>query len=291
VTAAPPEPAGLAFKAYEIEEFVDVHFFRRAGIFVARAARSLRLTPNAVSVIAAAVGIAGGAMLASDRLALAGFALLIVHGVIDSADGQLARMTGQVSEFGRVLDGVSGYVTHTAAYAAVLIGVLSRGGSPWLAGLAVFAGLCTAMQAQMYDYHRTVYAAVVIKGQVTAPAARPRHRHGVVAAYEAMQHILAGAHRQVEAVIAGRARLGEVREVDRARYRQEFYGPVCGWNLLGDNVRRYAIGLLAVTHRLDLLFLFIVGPMNLVFLVLWLRQQRVDRRFLTWISSTVTGSR
>jgi phosphatidylglycerophosphate synthase len=155
VNPAAPEPAGLAFKAYEIEELVDVYFFRRAGILVARAARTLSLSPNAVSVIAALVGVAGGAMLASERLATIGFGLLIVHGVIDSADGQLARMTGRTSEFGRVLDGISGYVTHIAAYLAVVIGVISRGGSPWIVVLAVIAGVCTAMQAQMYDYHRT----------------------------------------------------------------------------------------------------------------------------------------
>jgi hypothetical protein len=102
-----------------------------------------------------------------------------------------------------------------------------------------------------------------------------------------MQHKLAGAHRQVEAVIAGRAHLGTVRQDDRDRYRQDFYRLVCGWNLLGDNVRRYAIGVLAVVHRLDLLFAFIVGSMNVVLLALWLLQQRADRRFLASVADEV----
>ena len=91
---------GLAFKAYEIEELVDVYFFRRLGFVVARVAAALRLTPTQVTVFGALVGVAGGAMLYDQRLGLYAFALLILHGIIDSADGQLARMTGQVDGIG-----------------------------------------------------------------------------------------------------------------------------------------------------------------------------------------------
>ena len=167
------ESTALAYKAYEIEELVDVYFYRRVGYLIARAARVLRLSPNAVSVVAAIVGVAGGALLASPALALAGVGLLILHGAIDSADGQLARMTGQVSEFGRVLDGVSGYVTHVAVYLAIVALIVRQGGSAWMLGLALVAGVCTAIQAQMYDYHRTAYAAFAIKGRVPVDASAP----------------------------------------------------------------------------------------------------------------------
>jgi hypothetical protein len=207
--------------------------------------------------------------------------------VIDSADGQLARLTGQVSEFGRVLDGISGYVTHVAAYVAIMLGLLSQGGSPAIVVLAILAGVVTALQAQMYDYHRTVYADVVVRGVVDAP--HRRTRRGLVAAYEAVQHRLAGAHRGVESEIARRAADGLVREEDRTRYRQCFQGPVRGWNLLGDNVRRFAIGLLAFAHHLDWFFLLIVGPMNVIVIVLWLRQRRADRRFLALMSDAASA--
>ncbi len=95
----------LAFKAYEIEELADVWFFRPLGAVVARAAAALGLTPIQVTVAGGLVGMVAGALLYDESLAFAAFALLIVHSVIDSADGQLARMTGQVSELGRLLDG------------------------------------------------------------------------------------------------------------------------------------------------------------------------------------------
>ena len=67
---------------------------------------------------------------------------------------------------------------------------------------------------------------------------------------------------------------------DRARYRAAFYGPVRGWNLLGDNTRFYAIGVLAWLHHLEWFFAFILVPMNVALGVLWCWQRRADRRFL-----------
>jgi hypothetical protein len=275
-------PPGLAFKAYEIEELADVYFFRRCGIVVAHAARAGGLSPNMVSILAGAIGGVGGALLASERLAPAGVACLFLYGIFDSADGQLARMTGQTSEFGRLLDGLAGYVAHTAAYLGIVAAVISRGGSWSILGWAAAAGLFTALHAQMYDYHRTAYAAIVVRGVPTrASRVSGRPSPPLIAMYEAIQRRLAGRHPEVEALIAARSPGGgQVRMDDRARYRSCFYRPVRGWNLLGDNVRRYAFAVLAVVHHLDWMFAFILLPVNLVLAAMWLWQRRADRQFL-----------
>jgi hypothetical protein len=98
--------------------------------------------------------------------------------------------------------------------------------------------------------------------------------------YLAAQRKLIGLHGEVEADIASRANEGRVSEQDRARYRASFYWPVRGWNLLGDNTRFYAIGVLAWMHHVEWYFAFMVVPMNLAFGALWLWQRRADRRFL-----------
>ncbi len=280
------EPEGLAFKAYEIEELADVYFFRPLGMVVARAARALRLTPTFITVFGAIVGVAGGALLYDARLAFAGFALIILHSILDSSDGQLARMTGQVTELGRLLDGVGGYVTHAAIYIAIVAASLARGvgATVWL--WAVLAAIANGAHAQMYDYHRSVYARVVMrqtarasKQIARAPAAGDVPR-GIVTAYERVQTWLAGLHRTVEAAIDERSSRGMVRAGDRERYRAVFYWPVRGWNLLGDNTRFYAVGVLAWLQHLDWFFAFILLPMNAAFALLWLWQARADRRFL-----------
>ncbi len=273
----------LAFKAYEIEEFVDIHFFRRLGIIVAHAARMLQLSPNAVSVVSGLVGMAGGAMLIDDRSVWPGVALIVAHGVFDSADGQLARMTGQTSELGRLLDGLGGYVTHGAAYIAIVYRVASAGGSWTVLGLGLLAGVATAIHAQMYDYHRTAYAAIVLKARPSlspAGSAAMDARSGVVRGYEALQRRLSGLHARVEQIIASRAVVGAVSESDRDRYRRCFYRPVRLWNLFGDNVRRLGFIVLAWVGHLEWYFAFILLPLTLLLMAVWLYQQRADRAFL-----------
>lgn len=103
----------------------------------------------------------------------------------------------------------------------------------------------------------------------------------VLAAYLAAQRIVCGLHAGVEAVISRRASGGRVRSEDRASYQRLFYWPVRGWNLLGDNTRFYAIGVLAWLHRAADFPLFVLGPMNAAFVMLWVWQARRDGRFLT----------
>jgi hypothetical protein len=282
-----PSAQGLAFQAREIEELADVYFFRPLGILIARPAAALGLTPIQVTLFSLLLGLAGGVLLYDERLALLGFALLIIHGIFDSADGQLARLTNQASELGRVLDGVSGYFVHAAIYLAIAFGVVHRGGSEtifvWMF-LAVFANVA---QAQMYDYHRHHYVLIVVRGhfirddpaKISAPLIR-----WIYERYLVVQAALNGLHGDVEAAIAARATNGVVRQEDRLRYRQCFYSPVRGWNLLGDNIRFCAIGILACLHRLDLFFAFLFLPMDAALIALWFWQRQADRRFLAGIS-------
>jgi hypothetical protein len=58
-----PPADGMAFKAREIEELADVYFFRPLGMVFAKLARAAGLSPTAVTLIGAAIGVAGGALL------------------------------------------------------------------------------------------------------------------------------------------------------------------------------------------------------------------------------------
>ena len=267
----------------EIAELADVYFFHPLGAIFARLAAALRMTPTQVTIIGALIGVAGGALLYDERLGLWAFAVLVLHGVVDSADGQLARITGQVTELGKVLDGGAGYVTHASIFLAIAAGIHQRGGSGPIFVWMLLAGIATAAHAQMYEYHRTVYSSVVGEGQVPRqePATVPPWLRALYRGYLFMQRWLTGLHAEVEAALAHRATAGLVRDDDRASYRAHFYGPVRGWNFLGDNTRFYAIGLLACFHRIDLFFAFVLLPMNLAFGALWLWQRRADQRFLS----------
>src|SRR3954454_22956649 len=158
----------LALKSAEIEELADIYFFRPVGAVIARLAGAVGITPIGLTVLGALIGVAAGALLYDERLGLIAFALLILHSIVDSADGQLARMTGQVTDLGRVLDAAGGYVTHVAIFLAIGANLLHRGWSASILVWMLLAGIATAIHAQMYVYHRDTYIIVVTKG--LAPA-------------------------------------------------------------------------------------------------------------------------
>lgn len=81
---------------------------------------------NWVTIGGAIVGIAGGAFLAMGRSTLAG-GLLFVGFVVDCADGDVARIRGEVSDFGGRLDLWADRVRKAAFFAGFLIGLIRTG--------------------------------------------------------------------------------------------------------------------------------------------------------------------
>jgi phosphatidylglycerophosphate synthase len=94
------------------------HVFRPLAHVVVLALAPLRVPPPVVVAAAAATGVAGAVELARGHLVVA--ALLVqLKTVLDNADGQLARLTGRVTAFGRYLDSECDLLVNAALFAAL----------------------------------------------------------------------------------------------------------------------------------------------------------------------------
>lgn len=136
-------------------------FYRPIGFAWAYLFRKLGVHPNTVTVASIVIGIAAGICFYYNSLAIncAGMLLLVWANSYDSADGQLARMTGQYSPVGRILDGLSGDLWFITIYVAICLreDTFSTffSSHPWLIwGIAAITGACHAKQAAMADYYR-----------------------------------------------------------------------------------------------------------------------------------------
>lgn len=146
------------FKSADTEEFIDVYFYRPAGYCWAKLFRKLRVSPNAVTLAAMCLGAGAGVCFyfTDPAVNLAGALLLVWANMYDSADGQLARMTGRSSTFGRMLDGFCGDVWFVTIYAAICLRLTPQWG-PWAWALGAAAGYCHARQTALADYYRNVH--------------------------------------------------------------------------------------------------------------------------------------
>lgn len=150
-----------SLKSMDTEETFDLIFYRPIGYVWALAAKRLGITPNAITIASIFLGIGAGFAFYFNNLwiNILGVFLLVWADSFDSADGQLARMTGQYSRLGRILDGLSGDIWFFAIYLAICLreNVTSEFFSHhhwviWVVGAVT--GFCHATQAAMADYYR-----------------------------------------------------------------------------------------------------------------------------------------
>lgn len=150
-----------SLKSMDTEEHIDLYFYRPLGYAWAVLARRLGVTPNAITIASIFLGVGAGICFYFNNIwiNLAGAFLLIWADSFDSADGQLARMTGQYSRLGRILDGLSGDLWFAAIYIAICLRenvtsefFMAHHWVIWV--MAVVTGMCHATQAAMGDYYR-----------------------------------------------------------------------------------------------------------------------------------------
>lgn len=96
-------------------------FDRRVSIPISRQLAKTRVTPNQITAVSIAVGLAGAALVASaDRTAcFLGTLLLWISSILDGCDGEIARLKFLSSEAGRRFDLLGDYFVNFATFAAI----------------------------------------------------------------------------------------------------------------------------------------------------------------------------
>ena len=168
-------------KSLDTEEFIDIHFYRPIGYQWALFFNKLGVSPNSITIASIFIGIAAGICFYFQSLAInvIGMLLLIWANSYDSADGQLARMTGQKSALGRILDGAAGDFWFIAIYAAICLRLTPEWGI-WIWLLAATTGFFHSKQAAMADYYRNIHL-LFLKGKSGSELSHsPQHMMNII---------------------------------------------------------------------------------------------------------------
>lgn len=152
-------PGELAHKGDAVEEWIDLHFYRPLGLRLARRLLPTRVSADQVTLAATVVGIVAGHLFfyQSARVNAAGFALFVVSDLLDSADGQLARLRGTATRLGRVVDGMGDGLRFVSLYAHLAIRLMRAGQGPLGLGLAVIAIWSHSLQSAAVDFVRNAF--------------------------------------------------------------------------------------------------------------------------------------
>lgn len=293
------------FKSQDTEEWLDIHFTRPLGLLWARFFNHFDIHPNVVTILSIILGAAAGVMFYYPDLThtLIGIFLLVWANLYDSADGQLARMTGKKTRWGRILDGFAGDVWFFTIYAAIC---LRLQGQPipgtdepwgvWIWLMAAVSGLiCHGKQCQLADYYRNIHL-YFIKGKSGSELDRfdvlRKEYHSLswskdgvwklflyfYGNYTRSQEQMTPAFQRFRAALSERYAGRELSDALRADFRKGSLPLMKYANILTFNTRAIVLYLSLLAGHPWFYFAFELVVMNILFLYMRNRHEALCRR-------------
>ena len=302
VQTAPPKIEST-FKARDVEGAFDLYFYRPIGFWLARLFARLKLTPAGVSLLAGISGVVAGHLYYYRDLSIniIGMVLHVCANTLDNADGQLARLTHQESRQGRIIDSLADHLVFVSIYTHLTLRYLFEGSSPAICLLALAAGVSHALQGAAADYYRNTYLYfVTVRTQTDLDSSSELHLdyrklswrqapwHKLLLAlylnFTRQQEMLAPRLKRLRAV-AARLFHNDIPDEVRTRYRNLARPMLKWWGLLMTNVRMLVLFALLFISQPVYYFWFELIPLNLLFVYLRLREEKMAKSLLTAIES------
>lgn len=300
-TAAPKIES--TFKARDVEGAFDLFFYRPIGFWLAQAFARLKMTPAGVSLLAGIFGVIAGHLYFYRDLSIniVGMLLHVCANTLDNADGQLARLTHQQSRQGRIIDSVADHLVFVSVYLHLTLRYLVEGSSPAICVLALAAGISHALQGAAADYYRNTYLYFVTTRTRTdldsSSELRSDYRKltwrqapwqklllALYLNFTRQQEVLAPHLKMLRDVVA---RLFHTQIPDwlKIRYQDSARPMLKWWGLLMTNVRMLVLFALLFISQPVYYFWFELLPLNLLFVYLLFRQEKMAGLLLNAVES------
>jgi len=177
-----PDPAELAWsyartqKDPAVDELIDIYFHRPIAYALLRQweHRAWRPTPNQFTLTGGAFGLlaAAVALVAAPGSLLWPLAalLMFVANILDCCDGMMARLTGQASNRGMLLDGMIDFIVGVSFWLAMSIRTAPDWGI-WTIPAALSIVLSILVHCGLYDHMRIRFGVLVNPPAPTQPKA------------------------------------------------------------------------------------------------------------------------
>ena len=274
-----------ASKGPVVEEWADRRFFRPVGWWLAKTLAPTGISADDVTLASLVLGVAAGHFFFYSRpwLNAIGVALFVISDVLDSADGQLARLRGTSTRMGRILDGLADTGRFVSLYAH-LGARLYVAGWGWSGPLLALAAILShSYQAAAADYIRQAYLYFAVgKGseldlpEQTLPpipagaSIWTRLSAWFYGDYVRRQAWLFPRTTALARSLAGRAVPVSIQLAWAERQRAVVEG--CAW--IAQNIRFLLLAITAVPGWPAAYCWIVIGPLNLVLIGLILAHER-----------------
>ena len=275
-----------SLKLIEVEEFFDLIFYRPLAFLFVKLIYSTNITPNQITVLSLSFGISGGIALSfgtSKSMLLAAF-LFITFNVLDCSDGQLARLKGNGTEFGRILDGMADYMVSTSAYLGIGFGFANHSSNPllyWM--LLLVTATSNIIHAVLVDFYRNRFidytqdrVSVLDDGLENFKKEYERLKKEKGSTFK---KFIIGTYIKYS---SAQNRMASNKETAYKVAPKDYYKAnkrlIHFWTYLGPTTQWTFLIVCAVINRLDIYLWGLISVFNLYALLLFIAQKRVDEK-------------
>ena len=144
----------------ELIEPVNRYFHNSIAAQIVNILKNTWVTPDQVTYISIFIGLISAYIFSLGTpwsFFLAGIVLELVL-ILDCVDGQLARVKKCASDWGRLLDGIAGYIIYLAVLGGIMIGL----GKDYI--VLILFGAVTILRGIAYDYCKLTFITLIQKG-------------------------------------------------------------------------------------------------------------------------------
>ena len=271
-------------KPGQVETPLDLYFFRPAAYLFVRMALPTPLSANGMTLLSILCGLAGAVLFrfTEPRTVLVASCLTLLYGILDCADGQLARARGTSSRLGRILDGMSDYVVGVTSGVAMALHLSDTMG-PRGAFLAVGGLVSILLQGTLFDHFKNRY--LTLSGATYREGDDLEETRADIARLSAeggspitllLFHVYAMFLRVQSAL--GRQKKKERPTPEEAALYAKALAPVArGWAYLGPSTHGLLLGIFACTGHLALYVFLRLTAGNALMLGLFVAQRLRER--------------
>jgi phosphatidylglycerophosphate synthase len=278
-----------SLKMPEVEEVIDLVLYRPLAFLLVISVYNTKIKPDHLTLAAMVMGIAGGVFYSFGTQfdCIIGAMFYLLFNILDCSDGQLSRIKKNGSPVGRLLDGIADYIAAIAVYVGIAIGFSGKPGQPSsMVFLVALAGISIIIQESLVDYFRTRFLDIVLERENTFNEGMNEY----IKEYQILKNqkgkwfekfvvfIYLVYSRIQRNLTAGKKRVRTIKATPNEYFRKNRL-IIRLWVFIGPSAKITTLILCSLFCRFDIFFWIVIGAFNILALILWIIQFRIDKSF------------
>ncbi len=269
------------------DETLTLYIFRPISFLFLRLMYKTSITPNQISFMSILAGIVGGAffVVGTHFWFIMGGAMFAIATILDCLDGMIARLKNTGTYIGRIVDGVSDYITSIFIHVGFAMGIdngqFNFPLNPWV--FMVLASIFNIMHSIVVDYYKNEFMYYALGKGVSASEEKERFKQELKKMKNKKTKLL---DKIVIAIYIGYSHLQtSTKDIQNKKYDKETYFQknktlIHLWFLIGPNMHIVILMIAAFLYMPMIYFYYTIGFGNLLMIVLWIIQIKVNRKIV-----------